>query len=67
MDAGTVAADWRQRRTAVHIRLPEDALFLDAESPKTHQFLRQELRRSGFRHSVSVTSTWLRYGDRTGV
>jgi hypothetical protein len=43
MDAGTVAADWRQRRTAVHIRLPEDALFLDAESPKTHQFLRQEL------------------------
>jgi hypothetical protein len=43
MDAGTVAADWRQRRTAVHIRLPEDVLFLDAEWPTTHQFLRQEL------------------------
>lgn len=43
MDAGAVAADWRQRRTAVHVRLSDEAVFLDVESPKTHQFLRQEL------------------------
>jgi len=43
MDVGSVAADWRQRRSAVHIRLPEEAQFLDAESVVTHQFLRKEL------------------------
>ncbi|HZT96404.1 MAG TPA: RES family NAD+ phosphorylase [Chloroflexota bacterium] len=43
MDVGSVAADWRQRRSAVHVRLPSDALFLDVESVLTHQFLREEL------------------------
>jgi hypothetical protein len=43
MAVGTVAADWRYRRTAVHIQLPENLLFLDAESAVTHQFLRKEL------------------------
>lgn len=43
MSTGTVAADWRQRRSAVRVRVPADARFLDVESPATHQFLRQEL------------------------
>lgn len=43
MPVGSVAADWRQRRTAVHVRLPEGLEFLDVESPTTHQFLRSEL------------------------
>ena len=43
MDVGAVAADWRLRRSAVHVRLPDDALFLDVESAATHQFLRKEL------------------------
>lgn len=43
MAVGTIAADWCQRRSAVHIRLPATLRFLDAESAVTHQFLRQEL------------------------
>jgi len=43
MPAGSVPADWRQRRTAVHVKLPENLSFLDVESPITHQFLRGEL------------------------
>jgi hypothetical protein len=43
MAVGSVAADWRQRRTAIHIQLPEDLVFLDVESPVTHHFLRTEL------------------------
>ncbi len=43
MALGAVAADWRQRRTAVHVRLPTGLRFLDVESPVTHQFLRKEL------------------------
>jgi hypothetical protein len=43
MPVGSVAADWRQRRTAVHVKLPPDLTFLDVESPATHQFLRSEL------------------------
>jgi len=43
MAAGTVPADWRQRRTAVRVRLPGAARFVDVESPLTHQFLRVEL------------------------
>jgi hypothetical protein len=43
MDVGTVAADWRQRRSAVHIGLPPDSRFLDVESAATRQFLRSEL------------------------
>jgi hypothetical protein len=43
MSGGTVPADWRQRRTAVHVRAPKDALFVDMESVATHQFLRGEL------------------------
>jgi hypothetical protein len=43
MEIGTVAADWRQRRSAVHVLVPPDARFLDVESAVTHQFLRAEL------------------------
>ncbi|HTW97601.1 MAG TPA: RES family NAD+ phosphorylase [Acidimicrobiales bacterium] len=43
MAVGSVAADWRQRRTAVRVRLPRDLVFVDVESPLTHQFLRTEL------------------------
>jgi hypothetical protein len=43
MDPGTVAADWRQRRTAVRVRVPTEAAFLDVESAVTHQVLRKEL------------------------
>lgn len=43
MNAGSVAADWRQRRTAVHVRLPERLQFVDVEAPGTHQYLRGEL------------------------
>jgi hypothetical protein len=43
MAVGTVAADWRQRRSAVHVRLRPGLRFLDVESPQTHQFLRHEL------------------------
>ena len=43
MAVGSVAADWRQRRTVVHVRLPCGLLFVDVESPVTHQFLRREL------------------------
>lgn len=43
MTVGTVASHWRQRRTAVHVRLPGNLAFLDVESPVTHQFLRREL------------------------
>ncbi len=43
MDVGSIAADWRQRRSAVHVRPSADAAFLDVESPVTHQFLRKEL------------------------
>jgi len=43
MGAGTVAADWRQRRSAVHVRLPSHTRFVDVESAVTHQFLRKEL------------------------
>ena len=43
MAVGSVAADWRQRRTVVHVRLPHDLVFVDVESPVTHRFLRREL------------------------
>jgi len=43
MDIGAVAADWRLRRSAVHVHIPSDAVFLDVESVVTHQFLRREL------------------------
>jgi hypothetical protein len=43
MEPGSVAADWRQRRSAVHVGVPEGAGFLDVEAPETHQFLRGEL------------------------
>jgi hypothetical protein len=36
-------ADWRQRRTAVHVRLPPSAIFVDVDDPLTHQYLRAEL------------------------
>lgn len=43
MAPGTVAADWRQRRSAVHVRLPDAAVFVDVDDPATHQHLRAEL------------------------
>jgi hypothetical protein len=43
MNVGTVATDWRHRRSAVNVRLPADTRFLDVDSPITHQFLRREL------------------------
>jgi hypothetical protein len=43
MPVGSLAADCRQLRTAVHVKLPPDLTFLDVESPATHQFLRSEL------------------------
>lgn len=43
MSIGVVAADWRQRRSAVHVRLTHELRFLDVESPVTHQYLRTEL------------------------
>lgn len=43
MALGTVAADWRHRRTAGHLLLPDDCLFLDVEAPETHQVLRKQL------------------------
>ena len=43
MAVGTVNADWRQRRTAIHVKVPPDLQFLDVESPITHQFLRTEV------------------------
>ncbi len=43
MLVGAVPAEWRQRRTAVRVQLPEDAIFLDIESVDTHQFLRTKL------------------------
>jgi hypothetical protein len=43
MAVGAVAADWRQRRTAVLASLSADAVFVDVDSPVTHQFLRNEL------------------------
>jgi hypothetical protein len=43
MAGGAVPADWRQRRTAVQVRLLKGAVFVDLESVTTHQFLRVEL------------------------
>ncbi len=43
MLVGAVPAEWRQRRTAVRVLVPEDAVLLDIESVHTHQFLRTEL------------------------
>jgi RES domain len=43
MNVGAVAADWRQRRTAVHVRLSKGTRFVDVDSPLTHQHLRKEL------------------------
>lgn len=40
---GGVAADWRHRRTAVHVRLQRHCQFLDVEATATHQVLRKEL------------------------
>lgn len=43
MPVGTIPADWRHRRSAVHVQLPAGLRFVDVESPVTHQFLRAEL------------------------
>lgn len=44
MDVGAVPADWRNRRTAISVRVMDpDAVFLDVEALRTHQHLRKEL------------------------
>jgi len=49
MDVGDIPADWRQRRIAVHVRLPatgrfaHGARFLDVEALETREVLRVEL------------------------
>ncbi len=43
MKVGAVPADWRFRRTAVKVLLPENLPYLDVESPETHQYLRSTL------------------------
>ncbi|MGI8686145.1 MAG: RES family NAD+ phosphorylase [Acidimicrobiales bacterium] len=43
MEIGAVPQDWRDRRSAVRVRLPADIPYLDVEHPDTHQFLRREL------------------------
>jgi hypothetical protein len=43
MAVGAVPSDWRQRRSAVNVRVPSSARFVDIESVETHQFLRREL------------------------
>ncbi len=43
MEVGAVPRDWRDRRSAVRVRLPEDYAYLDVDHPDTHQFLRREL------------------------
>lgn len=43
MEVGAVARDWRDRRSAVRVRLPTDMQYLDVEHPNTHQFLRRKL------------------------
>ncbi len=42
MKVGAVPADWRFRRTAVKVVLPQDR-YLDVDSPRTHQYLRSAL------------------------
>ncbi len=43
MEVGSVARDWRDRRSAVKVQLPDDVSYLDVDHPDTHQFLRREL------------------------
>lgn len=44
MALGAVPADWRSRRSAVHVRMVDpDARFLDVEALLTHHHLRTEL------------------------
>jgi hypothetical protein len=50
MAVGDIPADWRQRRTAVHVRFPDDGnerlaqgvAFLDIESAQTREALRPD-------------------------
>lgn len=43
MEVGSIARDWRDRRSAVRVSLPEQFAYLDVDHPDTHQFLRREL------------------------
>jgi hypothetical protein len=43
MPLGEIAADWRRRRTAVRVTLPEGRPFLDVEAASTRERLRNEL------------------------
>ncbi|MBM3696230.1 MAG: RES domain-containing protein [Actinobacteria bacterium] len=43
MQMGAVPADWRQRRLAVRVAVPQNARFVDVEDLKTRQALRSHL------------------------
>lgn len=43
MEMGAVPADWRQRRLAVRVVVPQSARFVDVEDLKTRQSLRSHL------------------------
>lgn len=80
MEVGAVAADWRHRRTAGHVKLPGDCVFVDVEAPETHQILRKELAlgiaslghedldvvtvRGGDRRVTQLISQWVYAQDR---
>lgn len=43
MQPGQVPRDWRERRNASEVSLPDSLPFLDVDAQATHQFLRTEL------------------------
>ncbi|MGW2397257.1 RES domain-containing protein [Kitasatospora sp. NPDC001664] len=43
MEAGSVSAEWRDRRCAVRVTADHRAQFLDVESARTHDYLTTEL------------------------
>jgi hypothetical protein len=43
MEIANVPADWRHRRLAVQVKLPDDAMFVNVEAPETRELLRQAL------------------------
>lgn len=43
MDPRSVAADWRNARITVHIKLKENLCFVDMSAPETQQYIFQQL------------------------
>lgn len=43
MEVGNVPRDWRDRRSAVRVKLDDNFSYLDVEHPDTHEFLRGKL------------------------